>query len=872
MLFDGPLPPVAGCLTIGFPAADADWSFDPPTRGPVRPPGARRDALPPAVGARARVLRAPRAAVGPHARQRRVVVPVPVPRRAGADVEAVVADVAASVRMKSAEVIALREQTLTEGEARAGGGGRGAARALRRGRPAARARQRRLGDRRDGRGRRLPPSAPAAWTPRPVLDLTEDAAILTALANDIGVEAIFARQVIAHGRPGDALLAISTSGGSGNVLAALAEARRRGMATIALVGYDGGEIAGGRARRPRHRHALPAHPADPGGPGERVPRAAGAGGVSAVRSRARVEGVVQGVGFRPFVHRLAGELRARRVRAQRRARRAGGGPGRAGAGGGVPRAAARRRAAAGRGRARAGRGGRARGGGRLRRSSSRARGGRPAALVSADVATCEDCLAELFDPADRRYRYPFLNCTNCGPRFTIVRGVPYDRPHTTMAGFAHVRGLPGRVRRTPATAASTPSRSPARTAGRGCAGGAARSREAPSPRWRGAARGAIVAIKGLGGFHLACVAADERAVAALRARKHREDKPFALMVARRRRGARSWWSWARRRSGCCARASGRSCSRRGGPARRWPTAVAPRAARARGDAALHAAAPPAARRRGRAARDDQRQRLRRADRLRGRGRAASAWPGSPTCCCSTTGRSTCAPTTRWCGSSRGRPLTLRRSRGYVPVERSRCPAPRRRRSWPAAPSSRARSASPGARARGSRTTSATCATPRRSRPSRTGSRTSSGCSTSRPTIVAHDLHPEYLSTKYALERDGDAPHRRPAPSRAPRGVPGRARRARARGRRDLRRHRLRRRRRRLGRRAAGRATGRLRARRAPAAGAHAGRRAGGPPAVADGVRVAAGGARRASPRRCRASTRRAGARSPRWRAASSPRR
>ena len=68
-----------------------------------------------------------------------------------------------------------------------------------------------------------------------------------------------------------------------------------------------------------------------------------------------------------------------------------------------------------------------------RRESSR--GGRPAALVPADVATCEDCLAELFDPADRRYRYPFLNCTNCGPRFTIVRGIPYDRPNTTMAGF-----------------------------------------------------------------------------------------------------------------------------------------------------------------------------------------------------------------------------------------------------------------------------------------------------------------------------------------------------------------------------------------------------------------------------------------------------
>jgi D-sedoheptulose 7-phosphate isomerase len=85
--------------------------------------------------------------------------------------------------------------------------------------------------------------SPPAGRPRPAIDLAEDPAILTALANDIGVEAVFSRQVIAHGRPGDVLLALSTSGSSENVLRALEEARRRDLLTIALVGYDGGRIA-----------------------------------------------------------------------------------------------------------------------------------------------------------------------------------------------------------------------------------------------------------------------------------------------------------------------------------------------------------------------------------------------------------------------------------------------------------------------------------------------------------------------------------------------------------------------------------------------------------------------------------------------------
>ena len=150
-------------------------------------------------------------------------------------------DVRACVLAKAAEVGALREQTLTRERRDDRGGGRGAARVLRGRRQAARARQRRLGDRRDGRRRRLP-HAGGRRPPRAAIDLTEDAAILTAIANDVGVEAIFARQVIAYGRPGDVVLAISTSGGSANVIAALAEARRRGLVTIALVGYDGGRI------------------------------------------------------------------------------------------------------------------------------------------------------------------------------------------------------------------------------------------------------------------------------------------------------------------------------------------------------------------------------------------------------------------------------------------------------------------------------------------------------------------------------------------------------------------------------------------------------------------------------------------------------
>jgi D-sedoheptulose 7-phosphate isomerase len=158
------------------------------------------------------------------------------------DLEAVAADVAASVVMKAEEVGALREQTLTEGgetliaaaaalRARFDAGG--TLLALGNGGSATDA----MDVVADFR------AAPQGWPARRALDLAEDPAIITALANDIGTDAIFSRQVIAYGGPGDALIAISTSGNSGNVISALQEARRRGLLTIALVGYDGGRVA-----------------------------------------------------------------------------------------------------------------------------------------------------------------------------------------------------------------------------------------------------------------------------------------------------------------------------------------------------------------------------------------------------------------------------------------------------------------------------------------------------------------------------------------------------------------------------------------------------------------------------------------------------
>jgi D-sedoheptulose 7-phosphate isomerase len=236
-----------GCLTIAFDAFGAEWQFEPPSDDPF----IRQELVETLyhvlwelvhVFFEHRGLLAGRAAGRVHDAGASSFL-YPFLAEGESDLEAVVDDVRRSALAKAEEVGELREQTLTENrdellaaatELRHALDAGGRLFALGNGGSAT--------DAMDAVADfRWPPNP--SWAARRAIDLTEDPAILTAIANDIGTEAIFSRQLIAYGRTGDALLALSTSGNSANVIAALAEARRRGLRTIAMVGYDGGRVA-----------------------------------------------------------------------------------------------------------------------------------------------------------------------------------------------------------------------------------------------------------------------------------------------------------------------------------------------------------------------------------------------------------------------------------------------------------------------------------------------------------------------------------------------------------------------------------------------------------------------------------------------------
>ncbi len=254
-----------------------------------------------------------------------------------------------------------------------------------------------------------------------------------------------------------------------------------------------------------------------------------------VRRRITVTGVVQGVGFRPFVHRIASELgltgfvgnnsgavflevqgdRARvrefarklRTQAPPLARISSISVADVGSRSATPR--------------------------EFRIVTSQQVSG-VATPIPPDVAVCDDCVAELFDPQNRRYRHPFVTCTNCGPRFTIIRSLPYDRPATTMSAFAMCARCAAEYhdptdRRFHAQPIACPDCGPSLWF-RSPAGQIDGSEAALAAAQQALTSGAVVAIKGIGGYHLACVVDDDAVVRGLRARKARGAKPFAMLV------------------------------------------------------------------------------------------------------------------------------------------------------------------------------------------------------------------------------------------------------------------------------------------------------------------------------------------------------
>ena len=160
----------------------------------------------------------------------------------------------------------------------------------------------------------------------------------------------------------------------------------------------------------------------------------------------------------------------------------------------------------------------------------------PFTLISPDVSVCEDCLREMLHPADRRYLYPFINCTNCGPRFSIIKSVPYDRPNTTMAAFTMCPDCleeyhDPRSRRFHAQPNACPVCGPQVSFNAGHSTFDVNGHDNPiQSTIRLLKHGGIVAVKGIGGFHIACDAANDVAVRSLRERKRKSNKPFAIMV------------------------------------------------------------------------------------------------------------------------------------------------------------------------------------------------------------------------------------------------------------------------------------------------------------------------------------------------------